>query len=254
MTESIDWAWWLDRWDKQQSGYLADRERRYTVMFDVLEALLPEKFTAVDLACGPGSLSKRLLDQFPDANCLAVDLDPVLLTLGKGALGDLGGRLRWVETDINDANWIYSLEIEQVDAVLSTTALHWLPVDRLVSLYHQLGELIRPGGVFLNGDHMSFSPDMPQFTKVVDEVKEKRRSSAFGEQSIESWGEWWDALKEEPGLQSLFEEREHRFSWREKTWANTGYDLQAAALKEADFIEVGTIWQNMDNRVLMAVR
>lgn len=123
MDENIDWGRWLERWDKQQTGYLPDRESRYSAMFDVLEAQLPEEFLAIDLASGPGSLSQRLLDRFSKAKCIAVDLDPVLLALGQGSLGNIGGRLRWVEVDINEESWVDSLDAEQVDAVLSTTAL-----------------------------------------------------------------------------------------------------------------------------------
>jgi trans-aconitate methyltransferase len=123
MDENIDWGWWLERWDKQQTGYLPDRESRYSAMFDVLEAQLPEEFLAIDLASGPGFLSQRLLDRFSKAKCIAVDLDPVLLALGQGSLGNIGGRLRWVEVDINEESWVDSLDAEQVDAVLSTTAL-----------------------------------------------------------------------------------------------------------------------------------
>ncbi|HET6445064.1 MAG TPA: class I SAM-dependent methyltransferase, partial [candidate division Zixibacteria bacterium] len=64
-------------------------------MLDVLDALLSEKFLAIDLACGPGSLSQRLLARFPKAHCISVDLDPVLLAVGQGALGTMNGRRPW---------------------------------------------------------------------------------------------------------------------------------------------------------------
>lgn len=82
MDSHIDWAHWLRRWDRQQVGYLPDREHRYTAMLDVLGALLPEEFQVIDLACGPGSLSMRVLDRCPYAHCIAIDLDPVLLAIG----------------------------------------------------------------------------------------------------------------------------------------------------------------------------
>ena len=43
----VDWHSWLRRWDVQQTGYLPDREARFTAMFDVLEALLPDEFIAL---------------------------------------------------------------------------------------------------------------------------------------------------------------------------------------------------------------
>ncbi|XGU19310.1 hypothetical protein ACETU7_30340 [Rhodococcus sp. 3Y1] len=51
------------QWDDQQAAYIADREKRFDVILDVLElqhAHTP--FTVVDLACGPGSLSARILE------------------------------------------------------------------------------------------------------------------------------------------------------------------------------------------------
>src|SRR5581483_11261137 len=99
-----DWATWLRRWDAQQSGYVVDREERFAAMLDAVAALLPAEFVALDLACGPGAISQRLLRRFPEARCVATDLDPVLLALGQGALGDWGGRLRWIEADIRSGH------------------------------------------------------------------------------------------------------------------------------------------------------
>jgi hypothetical protein len=54
---SLDWQDWLERWDRQQSGHVPDREQRFQAMLDVLEVMLPADFRAIDLASGPGSLS-----------------------------------------------------------------------------------------------------------------------------------------------------------------------------------------------------
>ena len=96
----IDWPAWLRRWDAQQAGYVADREARFTAILDILDQLLPASFIAIDLGCGPGSISQRLLARFPAAHAIAVDTDPVMLALGQGALGTVDGRLRWVDADL----------------------------------------------------------------------------------------------------------------------------------------------------------
>src|SRR5258708_35788108 len=92
---------------------------------------------------------------------MAVDLDTVLLTIGRKALGDMDGRLLWIEADIRDPAWLSLLDVTQVDAVLTTTALHWLQPEALLPLYQQLATLIRPGGLFLNGDHLRLPPQQP---------------------------------------------------------------------------------------------
>ncbi len=254
-TTKIDWADWLRRWDEQQTGYLPHREARFTAMLDVLEELLPANFTALDLCSGPGSISQRLLARFPNAWCIAADLDPLLLAMGQTVLGDGGGRLRWVEVDLMKSEDLAAeLGVEQVDAVLSTTALHWLPVEHLVLLYRQLGQLVRPGGVFLNGDHIKFGSSLKSLQYVADNLKQKQQYAAFEQNGVENWERWWAALANKPEAKALLSERERRFTWKPKEIQAPIVDLHEAALRDAGFSEVGTIWQHFDDRVLMAVK
>jgi trans-aconitate methyltransferase len=250
----VDWRGWLQRWDVQQAGYLPDREARFAAMLDVLAAWLPEEFVALDLACGPGAISQRLLARFPKARCIAVDFDPVLLAMGQGVLGTMGGRLRWVEADLRQTDWVTRLDETQFDAVLSTTALHWLAAEHLVRLYLQLGACVRPGGVFLNGDHFKFAPHMQTFQRVADVVKKRRQDDAFERRGVEDWQQYWDALAAEPALKELLAKRAHRFPHKHTERLAPIFDVHEATLRDAGFREVGVMWQNMDNRVLMAVR
>lgn len=246
----LNWKNWMHRYDQQQSTYLPDRERRFTAMLDVVETLLPEHFVALDLACGPGSLSQRLLSRFPQARCVAVDIDPILLLLGQQVLGDMQGRLRWVDADISEPSWSSQLGEEHVDAVVSTTALHWLPAGSLVELYRQLGALVRPGGVFLNGDAFGFAPHLPSFNAVCESGHAHWSAEAA---TTENWEMWWEAMRREPGMGPLFAERERRFSNKTRP-PGTLVEVHQAALRNAGFHEVGVIWQHLDNRVVMAVR
>ncbi len=249
----LNWQDWLRRYDQQQSTYLPDREQRFTVMLDVLATLLPDRFVALDLACGPGSLSQRLLARFPQARAMAVDLDPVLLLFGQQVLGDMQGRLRWVEADLSEPSWHNRLGEEQVDAVVSTMALHWLHAGELVELYRQLGDLVRPGGVFLNGDSFGFASHLPSFNTVTEHGHAQWAAIARAAEK-EEWEEWWEALRREPGMEPFFAERVRRFSTKTRPRSHTLVEVHLAALRNAGFREVGVIWQHLDNRVVMAVR
>ena len=128
-TTPVDWKRWLERWDAQQTGYVPRREERFRVMLDAVAALLPEDFVALDLACGPGAISQRLLERFPLARAVAIDFDPVMLAIGRGALGTYGDRLRWVDF------W------EPVREVI------WFKRPVYVQALAELGPLLHPGGV-----------------------------------------------------------------------------------------------------------
>ena len=253
--QHIDWLDWLRRWDAQQEGYVPEREARFTAMFDALVDLLPASFVALDLACGPGSISKRLLARFPGARAVAADIDPVMLAIGRGALGTVDGRLRWIEADLASPDWLDALGETQLDAVLSTTALHWLTLKPLTRLYHDLSRLLRPGGIFLNGDNMAFSPALPTFTRLSQRVLDEQwTDAAFAARGIETAEQWWDALALQPAFAPLLTERTRRFAGRQRPDSTSGFDAHVAALRDAGFREVGTIWQVLSNRVLLAVR
>lgn len=253
-SDQVDWEGWLQRWDAQQSGYVPEREERFQVMLDVLEALLPEEFVALDLGCGPGAISQRLLDRFPAARCVAIDFDPVMLALGQGALGTRDGRLRWIDGDLAEEGWLEATGEAVVDAALSTTALHWLPAPRLVEIYRDLGALLRPGGVFLNGDNMDFGPNLPTLQRVVQEARDRDWSDeSFAARGIETAEEWWEALEREPAMAPLIAERTRRLASKQRP-SSASFDLHVGALRDAGFREVATVWQSGTDRVLVAVR
>lgn len=252
--QQIDWLHWLRRWDAQQEGYVPEREARFTMMFDVLAALLPPSFVALDLACGPGSLSQRLLCRFAGARAIAVDIDPVMLAVGRGALGMVDGRLRWVEADLASPDWLEALGDTQVDAVLSSTALHWLRPEPLTRLYRDLGRLLRPGGLFLNGDHMAPDPALPTFARLSERVLDEQwTDAAFAARGIETSEQWWQALAAERGMAPLLSERTRRFAGNQRQDSPPGSVFHVAALRDAGFREVDTIWQVFSDRVLLAV-
>jgi len=251
---TLDWQGWLCRWDAQQTGYIPDREERFTAMLDVLELLLPARFVALDLACGPGAVSQRVLARFPAARCVALDVDPVLLALGQGALGDYGGRLRWVEADLRHDTWIDQISGLSFDAVLSATALHWLRDAPLARVYTQVARVLRPGGVLLNGDHMRFGAQLPTIERVAATITTRDSAAAAARTGGEDWRMWWDALAAEPAMQELLAERARRFPEATHDEHAPTAATHAAALRAAGFREVDAIWQRWESRVLMAVR
>ncbi|AEM81331.1 Methyltransferase type 12 [Streptomyces violaceusniger Tu 4113] len=156
MTDTVavaDWQAWQRSWDRQQEWYLPDREERFRVMLDAVEAVVGPEPRILDLACGTGSISDRALGRFPGATSTGVDLDPALLTIARGHFA-AEPRAEFVTADLRDPGWTGRLPHGTYDAVLTATALHWLRSDELRVLYGQIAGVVREGGVFLNADHM----------------------------------------------------------------------------------------------------
>jgi SAM-dependent methyltransferase len=253
MTETPDWEGWLRRWEAQQSLYLPEREPRFRVITDVLRAMVGDAPTVIDLGSGPGSLASRILDRLPHAHVVAVDADPLLLELGRQTLGTRGGHVRWVDCDLRDAKIADRLELNQpADAAVSTTALHWLSREELVGLFGRLAQILRPGGVFINGDHLSFDQDQGRIASAVKRLREER-AAAPRDPSVETWTEWWAAIEADPALAGLVAERRSRWGGHHDHHAPGEATFMSSALEQSGFAEVGTVWQELDDRVLVAI-
>ena len=251
---------WIARWDRQQETYLADREDRFTALIDAVEAAAGRPDPLVlDLGCGPGSLAVRLLARLPRATVVAVDADPVTLSLGRAAYGDLPG-LRFRDVDLRSSGWETGLGLEpgrQLDAVVSTTALHWLSAAELRDAYRVLATLLRPGGLFLDGDHLrrdeTENPVLTGVERTLEEREDQRRFPDGHADGAEDWKQWWQAVAADPALAATAAERERRAVHHHGP-ESTFLAAHLGALRAAGFAEVGTIWQRGSNRILAAVR
>lgn len=246
----LDAPAWLRRWDRQQGGYVPEREQTFALMLDVLERLGAAPGRLLDLGCGPGSLSDRALARFPGAQVVGLDLDPVMLELGRRTLGD---RIQWVEADLRSPGWPDSLAGGRFDAVVSATALHWLDAERLPTLAIGIATVLRPDGVFVNFDTLLADPVHPRLAVLTKDLREARTDSRTSAADFEDFYSWWDSLAEEPELRELFAERDQRFGPR-RHGSGTTLGQWEHALRGAGFAEVATLTQVMDRRLLVAIR
>ncbi|MET8869491.1 class I SAM-dependent methyltransferase [Nonomuraea sp. NPDC004580] len=241
---------WLARWDRQQEGYLPDREERFTALIDAVQALGRPDPVVIDLGCGPGSLSVRLLERLPAARVISVDADPLLIGLGRAAYP----QLTFVSADLRTSGWSGLLGLDgPADAAVSTTALHWISEPDLKGVYAELATVLRPGGLLLNGDHLDTDDATPALSRLEHAVHDLETERTFGADRPEDWRSWWDAVAADPDLAELNRERttagaDHHGSESRLLSQHVG------ALREAGFSEVGTLWQRGNNRLLCAVR
>ncbi|MBC7269523.1 MAG: class I SAM-dependent methyltransferase [Streptomyces sp.] len=250
---------WVDRWERQQRRYAVDREERFTVIADVVECGTAGRARPLllDLGCGPGSLAARLATRLPDAEIVAVDMDPLLLELGRTHHANAA---RYVDAVIGAEGWTGALGLRRpLDAAVSTTALHYLPEPALERTYRGLAALLRPGGVLVNGDH--FPPDAGPCAKLTAHVG-RRRAERTGGHAHEDWGAWWTAAARDPELADLVDERERRLAAFENGGSGGsgggggGLTVRhhARLLRRAGFGHVAPVWQFGDSVVLVAVK
>ncbi|GGB17411.1 methyltransferase [Flexivirga endophytica] len=246
---------WLRRWDDQQATYFVDREERFEVIVDVVEAAVgrPDPLV-VDLGVGPGSLAHRLLQRLPAATVVGVDMDPLLLGLAESAYGSDGFSV--VQKNLTERGWCGRLGLDRApDAFVSTTALHWLGADDFAAVADEAIRHLAPGGVFVDGDHFY----EPEHTPRLDAVRRDVAAGAAcraGRVDAEDWGAWWDAVAEAPELRALVQRRaaeQLQTSEDRRRQRVASLSDVRRALQDAGCAEVGTAWQNGDDFVVVGL-
>jgi SAM-dependent methyltransferase len=248
-----EWAEaWQESWDRQQEGYMPDRELRLTALLDVVEAVAGPRPLVLDLACGTGTISRRLLERLPQARSIAVDVDPALLTIAHATLGD-DGRVRLVRSDLADPAWVRQLPETPVDAVLTATALHWLAEPLLRRVYRDLAGIVRPGGAMANADQME-PPGLPRLGAALAAV-DARRQERVRADGRPDWDGWWDIAAADPLIADAVAERRAHFGGvNHPAEFDPPSSWHTQALLDAGFREAGVVWRSGVGAVVAALR
>ena len=252
---AVDWAGWYQRWDDQQQHLIPRREERFRVMLEVVaEVVGPEPRLVLDLACGTGAISARVQQRFPGVTMVAVDADPLRLAIGQHAHVNGDERLHWVRHDLRDPGWKASVQGHGMfDAVLTSTAMHWLGAQELLGVYKALGELVRPGGVYLNAEHLMLAPTASRFGALGKSVRQ-RLNQDYPPHPGDSWEGWWAAARSEPGFSDLLAQRERVFHDHPRHDEYITAQFHEEALLMAGFAETCVVWRYLDDTIVAAIR
>jgi trans-aconitate methyltransferase len=246
----MSWDAWVERWERQQERYLVDREGRFALMLDYAQAQLETAEPRVlDLCCGNGALTRRVLERFPDARVTAVDWDPVHLEIARRTLPE---RVEIVEADVTRPGWDETIAPGSLELVVTATALHWIDDEPLTALYARLAVLMAEGGLFLNSDH--FPQAEPTIRRLSMEQSEAWQEANFagGEETHSGFHE---AAAADADLREASELRARRFAEHVSGDDRPrSVEFHREALHEAGFGEVAEVWRHRDDAVLLALR
>jgi tRNA (cmo5U34)-methyltransferase len=113
---------------------------------EMAEALPPSVARVLDLGCGDGRLIALVLAERPGAvDAIGLDNSPPMLGLARERFRD-DRRVTIEEHDLARP----LPDIGRFDVIVSGFAIHHLSHDRKQSLFAEVAEILRPGGVFAN--------------------------------------------------------------------------------------------------------
>lgn len=150
----------------------ADRVPHRAEGEQVLLELVPVGTRRVlDLGTGDGRLLALARAHCPGASAVALDFSETMLETAASRFADDPQVvvLRW---DLDDP--LQGAQLRSFDAVISSFAIHHLEHDRKRALYAEIFDLLEPGGVLCNLEHVaSPTPKLhEQFFAALDETSE----------------------------------------------------------------------------------
>ncbi len=238
---------WHERWEAMQSCYVPQRLHRFDLMLRLPSFAKEAEVEILDLGCGFGSVAFRALEHYPNARILAVDLDPVTLTMGKRLAEGATDRIEFVQADIRGAGFWEPYE-STFDLIVSATTLHWLNAEHLAETFRRAHRALKPGGWFMNSDHIA--SDDPEMQPVYRELAREKQREAFRAAGAEGWDDFWKNLGRAVGRTDLLELRNADEYWEGSD--GQPKQLHISALKAAGFEAVQVHWQDLADAVIGA--
>ncbi|MDJ0601017.1 MAG: class I SAM-dependent methyltransferase [Crocosphaera sp.] len=148
----------------------------YDLMLDTLTACVPkEARRLLDLGCGTGELSYKLLKHCPDAQLVAVDYSPRMIekAIAKLEEAQLSDRVTFIPGDFGTwANGEMKEEIgTNFDACVSSLAIHHLTDEMKYKLLICIRKNLVEGGCFWNADPIL--QESPQLQEIYSKLREQ---------------------------------------------------------------------------------
>ncbi len=147
---------------------------RYDEMLDAIAQCIPSNAQRIlDLGCGTGGLSIRVLRRCPSAQVVAVDYSPRMIEFAKGKLEAAGYGRQWTGIQGDFGDWAnHQLSIEDgFDACVSSLAIHHLSDEMKLKLFTRIRESLNSGGVFWNADPVL--PESPVLSETYQSIREE---------------------------------------------------------------------------------
>ncbi len=141
-------------------GAIPLAQEQLDVMVRLLAGLDRPLRRFLDIGCGDGILAAAILNRFPEATGLLIDFSQPMLDAAQTRLVRYGDAAQVVNVDYGESKWTKSVAPNgPYDAIVSGFSIHHQEDTRKQEIYLEIFDLLEPGGIFINVEHVRSSTD-----------------------------------------------------------------------------------------------
>lgn len=132
---------------------LADYQIKIILL--LIGKIMPKAGNFLDLGCGDGILGRAILSRYPKARGIFLDFSPAMIQACRKK-APKNKKLSFFTRDYGKPSWVNAVKgCGKFDVVVSGLSIHHQPDKRKKEIYKEVFDLLRPGGLFLNLEHVS---------------------------------------------------------------------------------------------------
>jgi tRNA (cmo5U34)-methyltransferase len=196
------------------------------VSLRVVRHAIPKVDRLLDLGCGDGILGRAVLAEYPKATSVFLDFSEHMIEAAKKQTDNQ--RAVFIVQDLATKDWIQSVSSHApFDLVLSGFAIHHLSDERKRELYQEIFDLLIPGGLFLNLEHVA--------------PRSEWARTAFDEMFVDSLWSHHQKLGGKKTREEIDKQWYHRPDKAENILAPV--EIQCQWLKEIGFVDVNCFFK-----------
>ena len=148
---------------------------RYDEMLNAIAHCIPATAQRIlELGCGTGELSLKILHRYPSAQIIALDYSPRMLQFAKNKIESAGYINRWKGIEADFGEWTNEPDKINIgigfDACVSSLAIHHLTDEMKLKLFQRIRESLIPYSWFWNADPVL--AESPALAEVYQNVRE----------------------------------------------------------------------------------
>lgn len=209
----------VERFTNLETGQQAtvDATISLELITDAAKCITPAAQNILDIGCGAGNYTLKMLTKLPDLNCTLIDLSSPMLEKAKERVGNKTvGNVQTIQSDIKEV----ALLKEHYDIILAGAVLHHLRADdEWLSVFRKLYLSLKKGGSLWISDLIIH--DNPSINQLV-------------------WAKYGAYLQELRGEAY----KENVFAYIEKEYTPRSLNYQLKLLAEVGFKEVEVLHKN----------